>query len=209
MRDYVTSLRSDHGLGVVSCRRIVEPLNQPVELSDLMDYLRVDNAADLEQIEAYSHAATAMVEVYTGRALIAQTLRVSFDRFPGGAKVIQLPRSPAIELVSATYYDEQGDEQTLDPATFFFDPTSEPARLLRRPGIDWPLTDDGRPAAVTITYRAGYGDSPISVPEGIKHAIRFMVSHFYENRVPVVAGSVTKMPLTAEYLLAQHRIYWL
>jgi uncharacterized phiE125 gp8 family phage protein len=198
------------GLGVMSLRVVTPPRNLPVDLPDLMDYLRVDNAADVEQIEAYAAAAVSMVEMFTGRALIAQTVAVSFDNFPGGAKVIQMPRSPAIDLVSATYYDVDGELQTLDPSSYFFDTASEPPRLMRRSGVDWPVTEDERPSAITITYRCGYGETPINVPEGIKHAIRFMVSHFYESRVPVVTGTIaTKLPLTAEYLLAQHRVHWL
>jgi uncharacterized phiE125 gp8 family phage protein len=178
-----------------------------VTLEDILGYLRIDDAYDIEDIQAYLDAAVDMCENYTQRAFIDQEWTVFLSGFDSRSKVIELPRSPAIELVSVDYIDEDGDEQTLDPELYWFDKNFEPPRLIRRNGIDWPMTQE-RPDAVTIVYKAGYGETLKDVPSAAKQAIRFMTSHFYEQRLPVVTGTITaELPLTARTLLNQIRVY--
>ena len=47
-----------------------------------------------------------------------------------------------------------------------------------------------RPNSLEINFTAGYGDNGKTVPEELKRAVNYMVSHLYENRSPVVTGPV-------------------
>jgi hypothetical protein len=38
---------------------------------------------------------------------------------------------------------------------------------------------------VNVTYLAGYGATPESVPESFKHEMKLLISELYENREPI------------------------
>jgi uncharacterized phiE125 gp8 family phage protein len=103
--------------------------------------------------------------------------------------------------------DLDGSATVLDPADYQVDTVMCPARILPSPGERWPETQQGRTDAVTVTYIAGYADAA-NVPAGVKVAIKLMVAHLFENRLPVAVGTiVSEMPFTVEALLQPHRVY--
>jgi len=69
------------------------------------------------------------------------------------------------------------------------------------------LTSGG--SAIDITS-AGTGTHFFGVlPEGLRQAILMLVSHWYEQREPIVTGTiVAKIPMAVESLLAAERINW-
>ena len=57
-----------------------------------------------------------------------------------------------------------------------------------------------------VTFAAGYGTAN-DVPRNLKLGMLNLVSHWYENREPVVVGqSVSDIPLSAGYLIWPYRI---
>ena len=57
---------------------------------------------------------------------------------------------------------------------------------------------------IKITFSVGYAEA--SVPEAILHALRLLVSHYYENRMTVVVGrQANDVPMTVASLLSQYR----
>lgn len=119
--------------------------------------------------------------------------------------MLRLGRAPVVSLTSITYVDTNGATQTLDATKYQADLATEPARILPVYGSYWPVV---RPQlnAVTATYVAGYG-AYTAVPDAIKHAMRILVSHWYENREPVIIGSrMDVLPQTVEFLLGPYRI---
>jgi uncharacterized phiE125 gp8 family phage protein len=101
---------------------------------------------------------------------------------------IYIPRPPLQSIVSVTYYDQDNTLQTLDPSQYLVDTYSKPARLLPAPDTVWPATK-ARPNAVEITFRCGYGDAAVNVPEGIRNWMLMRVGAAYENREEIVVGS--------------------
>lgn len=200
----------------------VAPAGEPITLAEAKAWLRVDSTDEDVLIASLIQAARAYVETFTSRALITQQFELSLDGFPGsdrfasgrlseargGAVVgreIVLPRPPLISVQSVKYYDTDGTLQTFSSAGYHVDTKAQPGRVVLDEDYDWPDIDP-RPNAVIVAYTAGYG-TPSQVPQGLRTAIRFMLAHWYTNRLPVNIGNiVNQIPASAEALLWQHRI---
>lgn len=191
----------------------VQPTSEPITTADAKTHLRVDISDDDQYIAALIRAARQSCENYCARAFITQTRQTILDSFYscdggdayGQSVMLRLGRAPVISLTSITYVDMNGATQTLDPTKYQVDLATEPARILPVYGSYWPVV---RPqlAAVTVTYQAGYGAAS-AVPDAIKHAMRILISHWYENREPVIIGSrMDVLPMTVEHLLGPYRI---
>ena len=182
---------------------IVAGSAEPLTKDEAKFNLHVAHDADDARIRALITAAREYVEVWTGRALIPQSIVFKLDRFPGwqDGYVIRLPRSPATAITSITYYDENDVSQTHSAALYQSDLSSEPARIIPiATEVIWPTTYE-RLAAVTVTYAAGYA-TPAAVPERIKQAMYLLVNHWYLNREPVAAGTIsTDIEFTLQALL--------
>lgn len=174
-------------------------------------------------------AATEWVEIKTGRALLTQTWQLTLDRFPrysalGGLQyqsdglwdqrvpltelssrywpdkaTIRLPKSPAASVASVKYIDADGTLQTLDPAKYVVDVTTEPARIIPAYGQIWPVTRS-IPAAAQVVFVCGYG-AAAAVPERVKTAIRLLVGHWHENREAAGPQALSEAPLAVDALL--------
>ena len=142
-----------------------------------------------------------------------QTRRLTLRDFPCDG-FIRLGKSPLLEVVSVVYHDTDGAYQTLqETVDFFVDYASEPGTI--DPGNGrWPATGC-HPDAVVVTFRAGYVDLSASptkdegdVPERAKVAIEALAAHWYQNREPVVTGTiVTTLPLHVARLIQSLRVW--
>ena len=184
---------------------LIGPDIEPVSLDEVKAHLRVTHSEEDSLIDGLITAARVTVETITRRSLISQTWRLTLDDFPGGPS-IKLPHSPVLAVESVEYVDESGDTQTMDESKFWLDKVSSPARLVLRDGESYPSTQTGRPNCVTVTYQAGYGDQASQVPAPIRHAIKLMVAHLFENPELVSAGQLTVIPITFDYLLSPYRV---
>ena len=107
---------------------------------------------------------------------------------------------------SIKYIDVNGAEQTLATTEYEVDIYSETGRVVLANGKSWPSTKTTL-NAVKIAFTAGYGATGATVPEPIRQAIKIMVAEMYERREVALAGTIiSKVPITAEYLLYPHRI---
>jgi len=176
--------------------------SEPLTKDEAKDNLHVVHDADDARIRALIIAAREYVEVWTGRSLVTQTITLKLDYFPGYEDdyTIRLPRGPVSALTSVAYYDTLNVSQTLSSSLYETALTSEPARIRPITTTTWPLTYD-RLEAITVTYAAGYA-TPAAVPERIKQAMYLLVNHWYLNREPVAAGTIsTDIEFTLQALL--------
>ena len=186
---------------------VTAPTDDVVTLDEAKAQLRVEGTDNDTYITALLGAARDYVEQLSHRALTPQRLRLKLDCFPAE---ILLPRPPALSIVSIGYVDSAGDEQSVGASLYQADLSGEPARIRPAYGASWP-TARGVLNAVTVDWWAGYdnGASPYegaSVPPGLHHAIKLMVTHWYEQRAPVVAGGPpARVPMAAEQLILMHR----
>jgi hypothetical protein len=214
---------------MIALQRTVDATVEPVTLGLAADHCVIDADTENELLSVYIKAAREYAEKYTGRAFLEQTWRLSLDRFPGwmtepwrlgttsrpgfgfsysgflGPAPILLPRPRLMAVASVTYLDPSGVRQTLNPSLYAVDADAEPARILPKPGTYWPSTAYGRSDVVQVTYTAGYGDTPDTVPASVQLAILGLVAHWYENRESVVltnsTNAVTVVPKFVDSLL--------
>jgi hypothetical protein len=205
---------------------IVEPVLEPVTLTEACDFLRVAEGSDDAVIQSLIVAARRWCEAYTQRRFITQTLRLLMDFFPGyidmkvaGEKVsspfvsganavlvgiryaIMLPCPPVTSIVQFTYQDANGNPVTMvDGTNYIKDLSSQPARLMPPFGQMWPVARVIA-NAVQVDYVCGYGADPATVPDMIKIAIKLLVSNWYEKRLPDEAD----IPMAVKALLMPYR----
>ena len=209
-------------------RRVLDPATEPVSLSDMKNYLRVDYTDDDALISTLISAARERAEDVTGRCLMSQQWQFSFDQFPNygcwqylhlrrhresmfshDERSIILPRGPVLSVDSIQYVDQlTGTLQTLDPSLYTTDLLSEPARITPKYMSTWPLARFDT-NSVTILFTAGYE----TIPQSLLHAIKLIVGAWFENRSEIVqsGGNFNSfpMPLSASALLGTYTLFQL
>lgn len=177
------------------------PASEPVTTAELKSHCRVEVSDDDTLIASYGAAAREWVE-RTGiwRSLVTQTITLKLDEFPCSDDPILLPQPPLISVTSITYVDTNGTTQTWSSSEYRVDTYAEPGRVTPAYGYSYPSTRDVT-GAVTVVYSAGYGTAS-DVPNSIKTAIKFLAANWYENREPVVLGTIApQVPWTILALL--------
>lgn len=187
----------------------VKPVRRPVTAKNVMDFLRIDSDSDIDQVEAIIDSATDMFERYTGRGVIEQEWVDTFEKFD---RKLRLSKAPFAEIVKVEYHDES-NELVEAPSGLYWAVQaygSQPASVILKQGEEWPQAITGRPDAVKVHYKVGYGDKPEDVPANIRHTIKMLCVHFYENRSPVVANNEASndVPFTLQAGLDQFRVMW-
>jgi len=191
-----------------SLAQSVAPTSEPITTAEAKLHLRVssDYTDDDAYIDSLIAAARHYVETATNRQLVNATWDQRMDAFP---PEIVLRRAKGQSITSIAYIDENGASQTLSASVYQSDLNSVPGRIKPAYGESWPDTRVGDYSAVTVTFVAGYGATAASVPNTIKQAILLLVGQWYENREPVVTGTIaTRIPLTVENIIAVHKVFF-
>lgn len=183
-----------------------EAVNPVVSTAEARAHVQQNHTDDDTYLDALVKAATIQAKKITGLSLITESLTIRFDRFPG--RIVKLPAGPIQTFSSIAYLDGAGVSQTLSASLYATDLYSKIPRVFPAASQNWPGTQC-MPNAVTMAVIAGYGDDGEDVPEGIRHAIKLMVGHWYRNRESVVPGQMYEMPQAVETLLFAERGWWL
>lgn len=160
---------------------ITPPAAEPVGTDELAGILKVSTGDEAALLTGLLIGARSWVEAWTGRAIITQTLQVWLDQFPYD-RIVELPQAPAASITSFSWFDDQDNETSLDPAVdYFTDLINEPARLMLRQGIEIP---QGLRQAngLQATFVAGYGADGTTVPQGLRQAILLLAAEIYLAR---------------------------
>lgn len=186
-----------------------EPAAEPVTLTEAKAHLRVTGTDDDTILAVYIKAARVRAEMFTRRAFVTQTLRLRLGVFPG-ERFIELPRPPLASVTSLKYYDSDNVQQTVDAASLTegYEVVTDElvGKLVLRDGASWPSPVYARADAIEVIFVAGYG-AYTAVPETLRLAVLHLVAHYYENRVPVVQGTiVAPVPMHVESLLWGERV---
>lgn len=159
------------------------PAETPVSVAEMKDHLRISNVKSDGFLSALLAATTQHLDGRTGvlrRAVVTQTWRVDFDRFPAG-ECFELPLPPLQSVTSVQYYDTDDVLQTFAADQYRVIATDLFGRVELVSGAAWPAAVAERSDAIRVTFVAGYG-AAVSVPDGIKHAIKLHVSDLFASR---------------------------
>jgi len=199
-----TTMSQNGNLAPAGLKRTVAPTLRIISVSAFKLHHNVPDDDTDTLIEEYIEAATDFAEQYQRRCFRDSTWQALYDCFPSGG-VFYVPIPPLIaDSVSITYLDEAGASQTLASSVYTVDAISQPGRVALAYGQSWPSTY-GQIGAVTLQFDAGY-ETVAAVPARTKQAIRKLVSHWVENKEPMIVGTVVaKVPLSVTDLLDQDR----
>ena len=169
------------------------PAIEPWSVEEAKSFLRAENDDDDAVIASLIAAARSHVEAMTHCALIAQTWRLVLDQWPHDGR-IKPGRGPLRALTAARVYNSAGIATPIDVGTFVLDKTA---------GVivssAWVLP--GRASAgIELDIEIGFGTSATDVPDVLRHAVRTLAAHWYENRSLIAIGqSVAMMPASQRH----------
>ena len=181
-------------------KQTVAPTLKPITLDEAKAQCSVSGTTDHDEYltQLIDRAADA-VGTMLDRQVMSATWTLKLDWFPAQ---IYVAKPPVTAISSITYTDTAGDTQTLSSAYYQTDLSGNdtPARIMPAYGYSWPSTLGDTYNAVTVTFTCGY--TVALLPPALKHAISFLVAHWFANREPVVAGSMANLPTGLEMLLS-------
>lgn len=192
----------------MSLVRLAAPESPAITLEEAKAHLRITFDDEDGVIADCIRAATERLDGRDGAlgsCLITQVWKITLGRFQ---PEILIPLPPCQSVDAVTYLRPDGEAATINPADYQVAGIGslDGAILRLAPGKTWPAVLDA-PEAVTITFTAGFGDSPEALPEPIRASIRMRAAHLYENRESVTAGSgfITETPDGADDFARNYR----
>jgi uncharacterized phiE125 gp8 family phage protein len=181
---------------------LTPPAAEPWTVAEAKSFLRVENDDDDAVIGALIAAARGQVEALTRRGLMTQTWRLVLDRWPGDGRIA--PRlAPLRSVTAARVYDAANDAGGIDVERFVVDTA---ANVIAAPR--WSLPPPGRgTAGIELDIEVGFGDNAADVPDVLRHAVRTLVAHWYENRgLAAIGASVAMLPGSVSAMIAAYRV---
>jgi uncharacterized phiE125 gp8 family phage protein len=177
----------------------------PVTLPEVKLHLNISSSTKDSYIQTLISAATSNIERYLNRALITQTWKVFYDCFHEEMKI---PFGALDTVTHIKYYNQEATQTTLATSQYWVVSQTDPGYIKRAYDVNYPELQNGRPNAIEIQFVCGYGEAE-DVPEDIKHAIKLLVTDYYENRGTVVIGTVSKIPSYLTDLIHSYKLYYL
>lgn len=200
---------------------VTGPTVELLTLAEAKTHLRftTSDSSKEAEITRMIKAFRTAIERYLKRALIHQDWKVYYDcwhhemKIPFGnlVEVAAAVGPPAIEKKPLVkYYDLDGTLTTLTESDYYWvSKVSDPAKIVRKYDAVYPELQYGRPDAIEITFRCGYGATASSVPEDIIHALKVMLTDYFEHRGSIVVGQggVHQIPGHVKGLLHDYKLY--
>lgn len=199
-------------------KQVTQPAEPVVSVTELKEYLRIDNNLEDVRLAVMEAAAVRQLENYLSLKFVTQDWDVFLNYWPQDArqkwwdgvremaiseivspkKKIELPLGVGQQLLEfSTFSDEQ--EFPENPSDYIFDNAGVRCSVGLKLGGVWPTTILRVSNGIRFRVRVGYG-SASSVPMEIKQAVKELVAHIYENR-----GDQNEMKVPAHiYTLVNH-----
>jgi len=186
----------------MSAMLLAGPAVEPWTVAELKAFLRVAHDDDDAVIAALLAAARGQIEAMTRRALLAQRWRVLRDGWPDDGR-IALRIGPLRSLTAAVVFDAQGVAHPIGLDGFVIDAANG---VIAAPA--WSLPQPGRSlAGIALDVELGFGAVASDVPELLRHAVRTLVAHWYENRgLAAIGASVAMLPGSVAAMIASFRV---
>lgn len=181
------------------------PSVKPVSVDEVKANSRISGTDDDALVGSLIDAALSHVDGWggiLGRCLINQVWTLKFACWPACGLPLAFPD---VSAVAVKYFDSNGAEQPLSSAGYRLIETDCGSALEWVSGFALPSLAV-RADAISVDVTAGYGATADDVPMAIRHAIKLLVAHWYENReASVIGATVADLPFAVGALLAPHR----
>lgn len=168
---------------------VTAPTEEPLTVAEAEHQTGAPAEVHRQHFMASITAARQFIESRLNRQLVTATWDQKLDRFPSGRECIKLPKAP-LQSAAITYYDAAGSLQTLATSVYKVVTSREPGEIHLKYGQAWPVTY-AEPDVVIVRFVAGYGAAS-AVPQGIKQAMKLLVTHWFEDRSAILVGSISK-----------------
>ncbi|ABD08164.1 Phage conserved hypothetical protein, phiE125 gp8 [Rhodopseudomonas palustris HaA2] len=178
------------------------PVVEPWTVPELKAFLRVAHDDDDSVIASLLAAARAQIEAMTRRALLSQSWRITRDAWPRDGR-LALRIGPLRALSAARVFDAEGIAHEVDLARFVIDVAGG---TIAAPA--WSVPQPGRSVGgIALDLELGYGTQPSEVPELLRHAVRTLAAHWYDNRgLAAIGSSVAMLPGSVAAMIASFRV---
>ncbi|WP_441280093.1 head-tail connector protein [Bradyrhizobium sp. 63_E2_N1_3] len=195
---------------------IAESDERPVTLAELKKHVHAaDFADDDEQLEIFLDAAIDFVADRTSLTLRRSSWRV--DRCDWWSGCLQILLTP-VRDVTVKYIDAAGAEQTVAADLYRWERTAlGNAEIRFLDAFASPAVKADTFNAVQIELEAGFdqdpnmtgaGDDPeLEFPPRARQAVLMLAASWYRNREAVAETDLKVVPLAAEALMGQLRVY--
>lgn len=176
---------------------IATPASEPLTLDEAKNQCQIplgDSSRD-DELRQRIVDAREVVEGDTQRILISRTVTEKFTTWPDELLLLW---SPVSSITSVTYYDSTNSQQTVSSGDYSLDAFN------KRIVFDWdyvtPVLYD-RWDAITVTYVAGYGTTPASIPGVLKQMMRLQLAYAFDSRNMLNNEMITGRQLAYQALL--------
>lgn len=159
----------------VSWALVTKPATEPITVAEAKQHARISHDDDDATVNRFIVTARETGEEYMSRGFFTQTWQMTLDWW---YDAIYLPRAAPLQSVTTVqYYDTTGTLQVLATSVYDIDTVSRPARIVLKPGQNWPALQSTRfTPRVIITYVIGWTSVDL-IPERIKQGIRMYVAY--------------------------------
>jgi uncharacterized phiE125 gp8 family phage protein len=176
------------------------PAEEPVTRTEAKTQARVYSSSEDTYVDSLIAAARRYLERVTGRQIVTATWGGFLDDFPADRRYIELPAYPLASVSFIKYRDTAaGTLQTWDSANYIVDTATEPGLVFLAPDVDWPDVQEDRRNAVEVEFIAG--QAAASVPADIKHLVKILVAHWFENREPADTAGMKELPYSIRSMI--------
>ncbi len=206
--DYVLGIDRSAGISAsepsVYYSRTAQPSVEPIDINDAVRHLQLAAGDDNSYIQTLISVARDVAERTTGRAMLTQSWSACMSGWPTGGCVL-LTVTPVASVASVQYYAEgETSLTTLDAGNYILATGVTPAALVFNEDFDAPALAS-RPDAVRINFVAGAA-TPNAVDPSLRHAVRILLRHYYDNPEAAASGSFSELPFSLRHLLESHRV---
>jgi uncharacterized phiE125 gp8 family phage protein len=191
------------------------PAVEPVTVAEAKTHLHITSSTQDTYIGTLITTARRELERYLNRAFITQSWKVYYDCWQHELLIpfgnLQIADStPGPESPVVKYYNTDGNQITLTANDYYWVVnTTDPARIVRKYDVTYPELQYGRPDAIEIAFSAGFGDAATAIPDEIKHAMKLLITNYYEHRGDIVTGgnTVHQIPKFITDLVHSYKLY--